>query len=651
MTGLVSRVVLLGALAAAQPAGATDDAHLSALLRPAQYDEVSLSPDGSHLALSYRLADRSVLTIVDRATMKITGGMDPGKDAFIEGVQWANGRRLFVTTSQRFDAVQQPWLMATTIAVDVDGRNRSTFVADVIDMLPRDDEHLLVRRCAKRVRTGCMTEVRRVPIDFRGNGERIALGPEPNSLFQADADSRVRFAWGWDDKDQQWLSMLEGEGKDSRWQPVNVEAESGVEVIPIGVSADGRYGFLLTEHRTGPDSVEKLEFATGNRTEIYRHDTADPERVIWSADGTEPIGVVLSTPVPQSAYWNESHPDAVFRREIDKAFPGESASISDFASNGELALVTVSGDREPGRFYLIQRSNGNVTLLNKRRPWLQQDRLAVTRPIAMKARDGLALDGFLTLPLRTSTSPAPPLVVLPHGGPYEVRDTWHFDEEVQLLALHGYAVLRVNFRGSGGRGRAFVEAGFREWGGRMQDDLTDATRWAIAGGIADPARICIFGTSFGGYAALMGAIREPELYRCAVAVAAPTDLDLVWQWGDIQRSRSGKDYLERAIGRDPADLARRSPARRAGELKARLMLVHGRRDYRVSYEHAKAMQKALANAGVEYVGLFPRDETHGIYGDENRADYYRRLLDFLDESIGRRSAAAETDRPTAQTQP
>ena len=606
---------------------------LDALLRPAQYDDMTISPDGKYLAATYMLKDRSVLAIVERATMAISGRIDPGQDGYIESVSWANNERLFVTASKRFGQNEQPWLLPTVYSTNPEGRSRSRLSAEIIDLLVHDDEHILIRRCVKQVESGCMTEARRIGVKLKGSGERVAKGPHPNSMYLADNGGRVRFAWGWDSDDRQWLSLFRGEGSKGTWSSLNDEEETGVEVVPIGTSADNRFGYLLSEKAEGPDAIESFDFQTGERKVVLRHANVDPVRILWSADGEEPIGAVLNTPIPTLNFWNNEHPDVIFMREIEKAFPGELALVTSFTRDGEYAVVTVMSDRDPGRFYLIKRSSGEAALLNKRRPWLDPLRMGRTMPVSIKSRDGIQLTGFVTYPPGLSERSLP-MVVLPHGGPYEISDGWLFNEDTQAIAVHGYAVLRINFRGSGGYGRRFVELGMKEWGRKMQDDLTDATRWAINEGIADPSRICIYGASYGGYAALMGAVREPELYQCAIAAAAPTDLDLMWRWGDIQRSRSGENYLKRALGSDPADLARRSPARRAAEIKADVMLIHGGRDFRVSPEHSRAMRAALDAAGKEYEGYFPSFEAHGIHGSENRVEYYTRILKFLDSSIG-----------------
>ena len=223
---------------------------------------------------------------------------------------------------------------------------------------------------------------------------------------------------------------------------------------------------------------------------------------------------------------------------------------------------------------------------------------------------------------------------MPHGGPFGIQDVLGWDEEVQILAAHGYAVLRVNFRGSGGRGMAFTQAGFRQWGERMIADINDAVQWAAADGRVDAARTCTFGASYGGYAALMAPIRAPGQYRCAIATVAPTNLILMRKWGDIQRRRYGRDYLDAAIGTDEAVLFAQSPVAHVATLDVPVLLVHGQRDDRVPFEHARAFEKAMKDAGRPLETLYFAEETHGIYGDDNRRTYYTRVLGFLRQHLG-----------------
>ena len=606
---------------------------LDDLLRRPQYDDMSISPGGDYLAATVMLDDRSVLAIVRRSDMQITGRIDPGKDGYVTGAYWVSNDRVFASTAKRFGLNADASMLPMLFGMDADGRHGDQIWADVVDALPRDDDRMIVRVCHKQHKIGCWTRAKRVRTDLKGRPEDLADAPVPNADFAADSEGRVRFAWASDPDDIQQL-YVRGVEEDAEWQLLNDEAKSGVEVVPIGTSADSQRAWLRSERKEGPDAIVEYDFASGTQREVLRDERADPADILLASDTSEPISAVFRDGQPRARFWNTQHPDALLQKDLDASFAGESALVTSDTRDGSFAVVTVTSDREPGRYYLLDRKSGDIKLLNRSRPWLDPKSLGAMAPVEIQARDGLKLRAFLAKPPGAGNAPLP-LVVVPHGGPYWIRDDWAFDEDTQVLATRGYAVLRVNFRGSGGYGRAFIESGMGEWGGKMQDDLTDATKWAIAQGIADPKRICIFGASYGGYAALMGAVKEPELYRCTIGVAGVYDLDLMYRWGDIQRSKYGENYLERAIGRDQAKLAQRSPARRVKEIRASVMLVHGGRDFRVSPEHAKAMRERLDAAGVKYEGYFPSYEAHGIADRENRKEYYEKVLAFLDKHIGK----------------
>jgi dipeptidyl aminopeptidase/acylaminoacyl peptidase len=231
--------------------------------------------------------------------------------------------------------------------------------------------------------------------------------------------------------------------------------------------------------------------------------------------------------------------------------------VTSSSTDGRKRVVFVDSDTNPGDFYLFDQASGSLSKLVSSMSWIKPAQMASMEPIELSARDGLKLRGYLTRPLGKEAAKQLPMVVLVHGGPYGVRDNWAFDPEVQLLASRGYAVLQVNFRGSDGYGHAFARAGFGEWGGKMQDDVTDATRWAITQGIADAKRICIYGASYGGYAALEGAVKEPDLYQCAIGNSGVYDLRLMHSRGDIHESEHGEAYLMDALGNfTPRPLAR-----------------------------------------------------------------------------------------------
>lgn len=294
------------------------------------------------------------------------------------------------------------------------------------------------------------------------------------------------------------------------------------------------------------------------------------------------------------------------------------------------------GDRIPGDVYLFDYKAKRADFLMAYNADIDPLQMAARKPVSLEARDGITLHGYLTLP-NGSDGKNLPLVVNPHGGPIGIYDSWLFDADAQLLASRGYAVLQVNFRGSGNHGRDFVIAGHRQWGRAMQDDLTDATRWAIAQGVADPKRICVYGSSYGAYAALMGAVREPDLYRCAVGNVGVYDLEQVYK-EDTRTHDTTEEYLNRTMGSE--GLVAVSPNRLADKIRIPVLLAAGDMDETAPPSHTKKMQAALERAGRPVEAKIYRGEGHGYYEPENRMDFYTRLLNFLDQNIGARAATA-----------
>jgi dipeptidyl aminopeptidase/acylaminoacyl peptidase len=271
-----------------------------------------------------------------------------------------------------------------------------------------------------------------------------------------------------------------------------------------------------------------------------------------------------------------------------------------------------------------------VIPIGNSRPWLDAKDMAPMKPIAFKARDGLEVRGYLTLPAK-GPSKNLPAVVLVHGGPHGIRDFWAFDSEVQFLASRGFAVLQVNYRGSGGYGDKFQEIGYKQWGLSMQDDLTDATHWLVKEGYADAKRLAIVGGSYGGYAALMGVVREPKLYRCAVTYVGVSDLTIQTEDSDTAFHEVGEDYLARALGTDEEDLKKRSALYHVERIEVPILIAHGKDDKRVPFSNAVKLREALEKAGKPFEWLAKDSEGHGFQQEPNRFEYYMRLAKFLEK--------------------
>ena len=278
----------------------------------------------------------------------------------------------------------------------------------------------------------------------------------------------------------------------------------------------------------------------------------------------------------------------------------------------------------------------NISYIGSSKPEVDPKLMAAVEPFKMKARDGLEMYGYLTIPNGVEQKNLP-LVIYPHGGPYGVQDIWRWDRRAQMLASRGYLVLQLNFRGSGGYGKEFEEAGHREWGAKMQDDITDATHWAIKQGLADPERVCIHGVSYGGYASMQAVVKEPDLYKCSIPDAGVYEMAVQWDEADSFKGYKGSErkkwYMERSIG-GYDKVKERSPVYHVDKLKADLFIVHGGEDVRVPIINAEILEEKLKEAGKDYITMYKDEEGHGFSKPKNRVELYKKILKFLDKNIG-----------------
>ncbi len=305
-------------------------------------------------------------------------------------------------------------------------------------------------------------------------------------------------------------------------------------------------------------------------------------------------------------------------------------------------VIAATSDRTPGSRYLFNLKSGELTKLAEVAPWLKQERLAPMKPIEYKSRDGLTIHGYLTLPLGREPKNLP-VVVNPHGGPW-ARDVWDYNPEVQFLANRGYAVLQMNFRGSTGYGRKFWESSFKQWGKKMQDDITDGVQWLINRGTADPKRVAIYGGSYGGYATLAGVTFTPNLYAAAVDYVGPSNMFTFMKtippyWKPFL------DEMYEMVGNPDKDkelLASESPVLHSDQIKTPLFIAQGAQDPRVNKAESDQMVESLRKRGVDVEYMVKDNEGHGFDNEENRFAFYEAMEKFLDQHL--HPSATETSR-------
>ena len=314
---------------------------------------------------------------------------------------------------------------------------------------------------------------------------------------------------------------------------------------------------------------------------------------------------------------------------LEKQLPGYDFGIQSTTDDEDRFVVAAYNDRTPGTRYLYDSGADKLTKLGDIAPWLPETKMATMKPIEYKSRDGLTINGYITLPNGKEPKNLP-VIVNPHGGPW-ARDVWGWNPEVQMLANRGYAVLQMNFRGSTGYGRSFWQASFKQWGLKMQDDISDGVNYLVKEGIADPKRICIYGGSYGGYATLAGVAYTPDLYACAVDYVGVSNLftflnTIPPYWKPFL------DMMHEMVGepeKDKALLTATSPALNADRIKTPLFIAQGARDPRVNIDEANQMVKALKARGVDVPYMVKENEGHGFRNEENQFDFYEAMERFL----------------------
>lgn len=608
------------------------------------YLDVKISPDGSKIATNVQVDGRIGILILDSKTLKTVGWIKPTRFEAV-GVYWANNTRLVVDLGERLGWREQLRSAGELWAVNYDGtdgnniygyragskrssRTKNTSperaLGSVIDPLPHDEDHILVSS-EPFSRTGDeLPTVVRLNV-YTGKIKELIRAPIYKPVYLTDNKGEVRIAVG-TTRENVTRAFHRASGRWKKWE----EFEIGIDVNFNPIAMDDEKNELLFVGRDGNDrtGLHKVNLQTGETKKIYQHKTVDITSVQLSADGQDVLALRIDPGYSSYLIINKKHPQTKMFRELLEQFAGFRVSVISQSLDGQSAIVTVASDISPDVFFLYR--DGRLELLFERFPDLVDKKLVKVEPISLIARDKTELHGYLT---RVATKPGP-LVVMVHGGPHYIRDYWAFDPDVQMLASMGINVLQVNFRGSGGYGNAFTESGFRQWGRNIQHDIIDATLWAIDQGVADREKICIMGTSFGGYSAVQSAILQPDLYTCAVAVSGVYDLPMLFRKGDVQQFYSGKAYLEQVLGDDRDELMAFSPVYQVSKLKAKMLIVHGVEDQRAPISHARKLMKALDAKGKPYEAHIEKKEGHGFFSAENKLAYYRLVAGFLQQELG-----------------
>ena len=631
---------------------ASEKPNLESLLSPPLVRSIKISPDGEHLALRVYIDGRHTLRMIRRDNKSVVGGLDvrvAGGRSEVGNYWWVTNTRLVGQILEAPVGSQSPGNYGELFGVDVDGGNQKVLFsqrahllestpgqrnkqkaerawASFVHRYPPDPDHVLISRKSISP-TGDKTPVAMFLNIHDGTlkSKPVAKSVYPDSVFYADENGAIRLIVGTDNKEERQVKARFG---DEDWLDLD-PSTIGDRFRPVSTIVDGKF-FVLDDYELDKQGLYLFDTNSNTQELVYENGRVDISRVHASSDITDVYGLLLYDGLPRYVLLDSKHPEKQIFKDMLSAFSGSVVNIMSRTTDGQYWVVYKHSSIDPGSFYLFDSQQQHLSLLSASKPGLDSNKLSAMEAITFKSFDGMEISGYYTPPvLKVANSP---LVVLVHGGP-RVRDFWGFNPEVQALATSGYGVLQINFRGSTGYGQLFRDAGNLHWGDDVQQDIIEGTKWLIANRPIDSERVCVMGSSFGAYSAVMSATLAPDLFKCVIANAGVYDLELMYRRGDIKGWYNGKAYLKEAIGDEPENLAQISPVNRIEHLQAPILVAHGKQDRRAPYKHATTLIKALESNRKKHELFIKKNEGHGFYDTANLVEYYEKSLRFLEENV------------------
>ena len=629
----IRRLCLLSFLFIGLPAWAEDKPiPLTDWVSPGLVSTMKISPDGKWIAGIGSTRTTAVFLLeLDTSRTTVVARWEPDS-RYLYGswpiaVNWVGNDLLAVDYSNR-----------ESVSVDLAGKRVAKlgerFIRRLVEKGESSDWVLAYRDVddgdidAVNARTG---ERRRYRISLPG--KLIHWAFDPSGALRAVTMIDTAY-WAEKTKISNWYRADE----QAQWQLLEEGPITGDYWIPLRVLPEPHALAVYSRHERDTYAVFRYDTATRRHVDVMAGHPNEDILEVTGLDQASFENVTTAGIKPQISWFDARW--AGLQAAVDAALPGR-INVLQGDKNGRVLIMSY-GDVDPGHWYVLDTKTSKLREVGDAHPNIDPKRMRPMETIRYAARDGMTIPAYLTRPARAADTPAP-MVVLIHGGPH-VRDRWAWNEEVQLLASRGYVVFQPQFRGSSGFGRRFEEAGYQQWGRAMQDDITDGVQHLVAQKVADPQRICIYGASYGGYAALWGVIKTPQLYKCGISLAGVSDLNDMLSHSIRDDANAATRELRRAHIGDPAHsrqaLDEVSPLKHAAEVRVPLLIAHGEEDTRVLPSQSKDMVKALEtlHKPVEWMP-FAR-EGHGFFWVNNQVKYFGAVLRFLQTHIGEPPAAA-----------
>jgi len=628
--------VMLATLAGAAPAAAdapakqpTSKISVASFASLPRLSRPLLSPNGKLIAARSTKDGTTSLLILDAEKPDARARAIPLGKTTVAHVGWAGNQRLLLTvqTSEQIYGEEVAYLRL--IAVDtvsgaaqiMDRKSRGIYAGNVLYTDPTGTWALVASQDSIYV----YPSVKRIDL-ATGDATLVERARDNVWDWYADDNGVVRAGVAYQGRRWTiWYRDKPGDKLDAVHGKLAKDDNGAVDRIIFG---RGDNSWIITNERTGRFALYKYDLKSAAVGEaVFEHPEVDLDDVTYDAL-TGKIEAIEYEDDRRRIEWLDPEMKKV-QAQLDRALPHAVNVTIGWSHDDKRALVWSGSASDPGAYFLLDRSTAKMNLVAEPYPGIDPSQLAPVQLVKYRARDGLSLPAYLTLP-KGRDAKGLPLIVLPHGGPF-VRDQSDYDPLVQLLANRGYAVLQPQFRGSTGFGKDFVSKGYGEWGRKMQDDLDDGVDWLAKSGQIDPKRVCIVGASYGGYAAMWGAIRNPERYRCAASFAGVSDVAAQLRYDKqlFSATRYFREWRTKVGGEGKADLRAVSPVYFADKLKVPLLIGHGEKDSTVPVKQGRSMVDALSKAGANVSSVFYKEGGHGFDSTADYQDWLTRLEQFL----------------------
>ena len=584
-----------------------------------------ISPNGEHIAYMKPWKARMNVFVMDMNTKKevrLTSSQERG----IYWFAWLNNNRIGYIKDEGGNENMHFYAVNIDMSNEIDLTPFENVQARIIDDLEDDPNHIIM---GLNKRNPQIHDPYRINVND-GKMDMIAENPGNISEWMTDHDGKLRMAITSDGVN---TSLLYRDKESDGFKPI-LTTDFKVSVAPLFFTFDNKNLYVASNR--GRDKTAIFEFDLNKSKEgklIFEHDEVDVSGLMFSRKRKVLTGVSYTVAKNEMVFFDTLREG--LQQKLEEKLPGYEVGITSFSEDETKAVVVTYSDKSRGTYYYYDLDKNKLIELGQVSPWLNEEDMCEMKPIHYKSRDGLIINGYLTLPNGTNGKNLP-VVVNPHGGPWH-RDSWGYNSEVQFLANRGFAVFQMNFRGSTGYGREFWEKSFKQWGKSMQDDISDGVNWLIDEGIANPDRIAIYGASYGGYATLAGLAFTPDLYACGVDYVGVSSLFTFMEsmppYWELYRS-----MMYEMVGHPEKDkelLASASPLLHIDKIKAPLFIAQGANDPRVAKAESDQIVEALKNAGIDVPYMVKDNEGHGFYNEENQFDFYREMEKFLTKYIGK----------------